>query len=66
VDGPLLPVATEEKKDLRLESVPFSIFVEPGEERVFLKDFEHQLGVEPRLEQARQRGLSHADHALDN
>jgi len=58
-------IAAEQEEDLRLEGVARPVGVEVAEEGIFLEDFEHQLGLELRLQQPGEGCLADPDDALD-
>ena len=65
-DAPaLLVVAAEQEEDLGLEGIARPVFVEVGQERILLKNLQLQFGVKIGLQQARKRGFSDADDALN-
>jgi hypothetical protein len=61
----LLMIATQQKEDLCLKGISFTVAIEIGEERVLFKDFQNNFGVECGLKQAGEGGLTDSDHPFD-
>ena len=61
----LLMIATQQKEDLGLKGISFTVTVEIGKEWVLFKDFENDFGVESRFEKAGEGGLTDSDHPFD-
>jgi hypothetical protein len=58
-------ITTQQKEDLGLKGIAFTITVKIGKERVLFKDFQNDLGIECGLEKAGKSGLTDSDNPFD-
>src|SRR5690606_1422601 len=58
--------ALEQEEELRGQRVLSRRMVEPREERVLRRHFQHRLALQRPGQAAGQRGLAHADRSLDD
>src|ERR1043165_6534939 len=59
--APLLMIATQQEKDLRLNGITFAVSVEIGEKGILLENFQKDFGVKCRLKKAGEGRLARSE-----
>jgi hypothetical protein len=61
----LLVIAAEEKKDLRLEGIPFPFLIKLGQKWVLFKNLQQGSRLKMALQQSSQRRLAYSNHTFN-
>jgi len=63
--APLLVVTAQQKEDLRLKGVAFTVSIKIGEKGILFKHFQQNFGVECWLKKAGEGRLADSDDPFD-